>query len=82
MVGREGKVTISVNRTQTVSSQDVILQGSMTGTGEDQLVTSVVISTLLCPLALLMKGGEGEIPAGAELRTFVANEVKVKVPIK
>lgn len=82
MIGREGKVIISVDRTQTVDGQVVFLQGSMEGKGEEKLVTSVVISTLLCPLALLMRGGEGEIPAGAELRTFVANEVKVKVPVE
>ena len=82
MIGREGKIMISVDRTQTVDGQEVFLQGSMTGKGEERLVTSVVVSTLLCPLALLMKGGEAEIPAGAELRTFVANEVKVKVPVK
>jgi len=79
MIGREGKVSISVDKTQAVDGQTVFLQGSMSGTGEEKLVTSVVVSTLLCPLALLMKGGEAEIPAGAELRTFVANEVKVKV---
>jgi len=79
MIGREGKVIISVDRTHTVDRQVVYLQGSMEGKGEEKLVTSVVVSTLLCPLALLMKGGEGEIPAGAEIRTFVANEVKVKV---
>lgn len=82
MIGREGKVTISVERTQAVDGQEVFLQGSMSGTGEERLVTSVVVSTLVCPLALLMKGGEAEIPAGAELRTFVASEVKVKVPVK
>lgn len=82
MIGREGKVTIAVDRTRAVDGQEVFLQGSMAGVGEEKLVTSVVVSTLLCPLALLMKGGEAEIPAGAELRTFVANEVKVKVPVK
>jgi hypothetical protein len=82
MIGREGKVAISVDRTKTVDGQDVLLQGNMSGTGEDKVVTSVVVSTLLCPLALLMKGGEGEIPAGAEVRTYVANEVKVKFPVK
>ena len=82
MIGREGKLSISVDRTQTVDSQEVYLHGTMTGTGDEKVVTSVVVSTLLCPLALLMKGGEGEIPAGAELRTYVANEVKVKIPTK
>lgn len=82
MIGREGRVAISVDRTQAVDRQVIFLQGSMEGKGEERLVTSVVVSTLLCPLALLMRGGEGEIPAGAELRTYVANEVKVKVPIK
>jgi len=79
MIGLEGKVTIAVDRTHAVDGRVVYLQGSMEGKGEERLVTSVVVSTLLCPLALLMKGGEGEIPAGAEVRTFVANEVKVKV---
>lgn len=82
MIGREGKISISVERTKTIDGQDVLLQGNMSGTGEDNVVTSVVVSTLLCPLALLMKGGEGEIPAGAEVRTYVANEVKVKFPVK
>jgi uncharacterized membrane protein len=82
MIGREGKISITVDRAKTVDGQEVLLQGNMSGTGDDKVVTSVVVSTLLCPLALLMKGGEGEIPTGAEVRSYVANEVIIKFPVK
>jgi len=81
MVGREGKLTLEVYSTKAVDGQEILLRGSLAQTGEERLVTSLAISYFICPLALMMKGGEAEIPVGTEIRAYVANNTKIKVPI-
>jgi hypothetical protein len=45
---------------------------------KSEVAGTVVVSTLLCPLALLNEGDEAIIPAGTQIRAISIGEVVVK----
>jgi hypothetical protein len=79
MVGQAGKLTISIQNTTTVDGTAVALSGNFFTKGESKTGTSVAVGVVLCPLALLCKGDEGDIPAGAQARALTVGEYEVAV---
>ena len=79
MVGQAGKLTISIQNTTTVDGTAVALSGNFFTKGESKSGTSVAVGVVLCPLALLCKGDEGDIPAGAQARALTVGEYEVAV---
>lgn len=43
------------------------------------MVISVVLSVLICPLFLLMKGDDAQVPAGITKTAYTVSDVYVKV---
>lgn len=76
-VGKAGKIAITVTSTTSIDGQKVPLKGSLTREGEGKTGTSVAVSAFICPLALLMKGENAQIPAGSQVSTYVDNNVTV-----
>ena len=79
MVGQAGKLTISIQSTTAVDGTTVALSGNFFTKGESKTGTSVAVGVVLCPLALLCKGDEGDIPAGAQARALTVGEYEVAV---
>jgi hypothetical protein len=79
MIGQPGKITISDFGVKAVDGSYVPLRATLTDEGKDRMVLSIVVSLLFCPLFLLMKGGEGQIPAGTQKTVYVAADVDVAV---
>ena len=79
MVGQGGRLTISIQSTTTVDGSTVALTGNFFTKGESKVGTSVAVGVILCPLALLCKGDDGDIPAGAQSRAFTIGEYEVNV---
>ncbi len=79
MVGQAGKLTISIQSTTAVDGTTVALSGNFSTKGESKTGTSVAVGVVLCPLALLCKGDEGDIPAGAQARALTVGEYEVAV---
>lgn len=79
MVGQGGKMSISVQSTTAVDGTTIALSGNFFSKGESKTGESVAVGVILCPLALLCKGEEGDIPAGAQTRALTIGEVEVTV---
>lgn len=79
MIGREGVLQVGIRYATAVDGTQVPLRASLEEKGEERLVLTVVLSVVLCPLFLLMKGEEAEIPAGHEFTVFVDRPVEVMV---
>ncbi len=77
MVGQSGNLAISIQSTTAVDGTTIALIGNFFTKGESKIGESVAVSVLLCPLALLCKGGEGEIPVGAQARALTASEYEI-----
>jgi len=79
MVGQAGKITVAIQSTTAVDGTTVPLTGTFFSKGESKTGESVAVGAVLCPLALLCKGEEGDIPAGAQSRALTLGEVEVTV---
>jgi hypothetical protein len=77
--GTSGEISINLQATTAVDGSSIGLSGTMSRSGEGKVGQSVGIGAILCPLALLMKGGEGTIPPDAETRTLTSGEHTVVI---
>ncbi len=80
MGGRAGKLSIYFVNTTAVDGQRVLLQGSKTYVGEDETTGTVVVGVVLCPLALINKGGEATLGEGTQGHAVVATNIDIEVP--
>jgi hypothetical protein len=79
MVGQAGKITIAIQSTTAVDGTAIPLTGIFYSKGDSKTGESVAVSVILCPLGLLCKGDEGDIPAGAEARALTLGEFEISV---
>ncbi len=77
-VGQAGNVSIDFESTQTVDGQTVFVRGVFSAQGQEKTGTSVGVGVVLCPLALLMKGEEGQLTSGMEFHTKTQNVVTIQ----
>lgn len=84
--GRRGDLTVRVESTTAVDGQDVLLSATQRREGEGAGGTATAVGVgagLLClPLALFgfaVKGEEGRIPIGFEVKAYTDSDYKVRV---
>jgi hypothetical protein len=77
MVGQAGALMIAIQSTTAVDGSTIALSGNFFTKGESKTGTSVAVGVILCPLALLCKGDEGDIPAGAQSRALTMGEYEI-----
>lgn len=64
MIGRSAELTISDFSVKAVDGSYIPLSTVITEAPDDKMVLSIVLSVLVCPLFLLMKGKDAKLPAG------------------
>jgi hypothetical protein len=79
MIGKSGTVTINDFHTNTVDGSYVPLSSSVSANPDDKMTLSIVLSVLVCPLFLLMKGDDAQVPAGTTKTAYTVSDVYVKV---
>ncbi len=78
MIGKSGQITVSDFHTIAVDGTYVPLSASISAQPDDNMTTSVVLSVLICPLFLLMKGDEAQVPAGTTKTAYTVSDVYIK----
>ena len=78
MIGRSGEVTITDFHTTAVDGTYVPLSGSVSARPDDKMTMSIVLSVLICPLFLLIKGDDAQVPAGTTKTAYTISEVHIK----
>lgn len=86
-VGKSGKMLITLDTVRAVNGKRVPLTASITKKGEDKIVLSAALSFLVCPLFLLLRGKEAQIPQGYQVTSRVDRDVLLElddnfVPVK
>lgn len=76
-VGQPGDLTLDLQSTKAVDGTEIGLSGTFSAEGDGKVGASVAISILLCPLALLMKGDEGSVPSGTEIRALTLSAATI-----
>ena len=78
LIGRSGQLTISDFHTIAVDGSYIPLSGTVSANPDDKMALSVVLSVLICPLFLLMKGDEARLPAGTTKTAYTISETYIK----
>lgn len=79
MIGKSGTITISDFHTTAVDGTYVPLSSSISARPDDKMAISIVLSVLICPLFLLMKGEDAQVPAGTTKTAYTVSDVYVNV---
>lgn len=79
-IGAPGKIDILVKSVQSIDGQEIFLTGgNIQREGDNKLVLSIALSVLICPLFLLLKGKNAEVPAGTQVYGSVASETSIAI---
>lgn len=79
-IGKEGNVEIQVKNVAAVDGKLIPLSGSgVSRKGEDNQTLAIVLGIFVCILFLMVKGKNGEIPAGTTTDAIVASNIKIAV---
>lgn len=81
MIGKSGEVTVNDFHTTAVDGSYIPLSGSVSAKPDDKMTMSIVLSVLICPLFLLMKGDEAQVLRGTTKTAYTVSDVYIK-PIK
>ena len=71
-IGRPAELSISGFTTTLYNGKQIAFQGNINKKSESRMARSIVLSALLCPLFLLMKGAAVELPAGVQTTVYPA----------
>ncbi|MBS6552375.1 MAG: hypothetical protein KH321_00320 [Clostridium sp.] len=74
-VGIAGDLTVSDFHVTAVDGTYVPLVGNVSQKGDDKVVLTVVLSVLICPFFLFMKGEDAKLPAGTTKPAYTATDV-------
>lgn len=77
-IGGSGQITISDFHTTAVDGTYIPLSGTVSQNPDDKMVLSVCLGVLICPLFLLMRGEDAQVPAGTTKTSYTAAEVYIK----
>lgn len=76
-VGIAGDLTVSDFHVTAVDGTYVPLVGNVSQKGDDKIVLTVVLSVLICPFFLFMKGEDARIPVGTTKPAYTATDVYI-----
>lgn len=71
-IGRPAELSIAGFTTTLYNGKQIAFQGSINKKSESRMARSIVLSAILCPLFLLMKGAAVELPAGIQTTVYPA----------
>lgn len=79
MIGLPGKFTVQIQTVQAVDGTNVFLTNSdVNAEGKSKMVTSLILTGVLCWLFALMKGEDAVAPAGV-INVAVASDTEIQV---
>lgn len=78
-VSKGGKIGLSIDYCKAIDGKKVYLKSILQKEGESHVGGNIAASIIVCPLFLLAKGEQAELPVGMEFRSYVENDVYVEV---
>ncbi len=79
LIGKPGKIMITVRSTTAVDGTEVPLRATVTREGKSKQTLAIILGIVLCLFILLMKGESAVIPAGYEIKAYVDYSVDISV---
>ncbi len=76
-VGKSGELTVTDFHTTAVDGTYIHLSGSISARPDDKMTVSIILSVLVCPLFLLMKGNEAQLTIGTAKTAYTVTDVYI-----
>ena len=76
-VGKSGELTETDFHTTAVDGTYIPLSGSISARPDDKMTVSIILSVLVCPLFLLMKGNEAQLTIGTAKTAYTVTDVYI-----
>ena len=81
-VSTGGKIGLSIDYCKATDGTKVYLKSILEYKGKSSTGANIAASIIICPLILVAKGDEAEIPLGTEFKSYTESDVYVKVRAK
>jgi hypothetical protein len=78
-MGKSGKLAVQVESTTTSDGRPLKLRAAKGREGDDKTTSTMVMSTLISPAFLFLKGSEAKIAPGTVVTVYVAEEKRFRV---
>lgn len=78
-MGKSGKLAVQVESTTTSDGQRLKLRAAKGREGDDKTTSTMVLSTLISPAFLFMKGTEAKITPGTVVTVYAAEEKRFRL---
>jgi hypothetical protein len=78
MIGKGGKVQISLENTKAVDGQRIMLKAFVTKGGKEETLVAVAGGVICCPLLLLLSGAEAVVPVGTETKAYTEMDMMIE----
>jgi hypothetical protein len=78
-MGKSGKLAVQVESTTTSDGQRLKLRAAKGREGDDKTTSTMVLSTLISPAFLFMKGSEAKIAPGTVVTVYAAEEKRFRL---
>ena len=76
-VGKSGELTVTDFHTTAVDGTYIPLSGSISARPDDKMTVSIILSVLVCPIFLLMKGNEAQLTIGTAKTAYTVTNVYI-----
>ena len=81
-VSQGGKIGLNIDYCKAIDGTKVYLKSILQREGESHMGANIAASIIVCPLILVAKGDEAEIPLGTEYKSYTETDTYVKVLVK
>lgn len=76
-IGGSGQLTVSDFHTTAVDGTYVPLSGTVSHNPDDKMALSICLGVFICPLFLLMRGEDAQLPAGTTRTSYTAADIYI-----
>lgn len=81
-VSSGGKIGLSIDYCKAIDGAKVYLKSILEYKGKSSMGANIAASIIVCPLILLAKGEEAEIPLGTEFKSYTESDFDILVFVK
>lgn len=76
-IGKPGEMTIANFKTRAVDGSDITLSSLVTKKADNRMARSIVLSVVVFPAFLLMRGADAEIPKGTPQTAYTVRDINI-----
>lgn len=76
-IGKPGEITVSNFKTRAIDGSEITLSALVTKKAENRIARSIVLSAVIFPAFLLMRGADAEIPKGTQQTAYTVRDINI-----